>query len=388
MTGGVRVAHVATVDLTVYALLLPQLRAIRDAGYEVSAVSAPGKFVPLVEAEGIRHVAWDHATRAWDPWSDLVAFGELMAILRRERFQVVHTHNAKPGVLGRIAGRLVGASCVANTVHGFDATPDDGLAKRTVFMGAERFAALFSDLELYQSRADLKRAMRSRLVPAHRAVFLCNGTDLSKFDPAAVDPAHAVALRAEVGIDQESLVVGMVGRMVRDKGYRELFAAARAVRAKRPEVRFVAVGDRDPAKADGITDTEIEQARGDIAFLGWRDDVPEVLAMMDVFVLPSWREGVPRSAIEAAAMGKPLVLSDIPGCRQVVRDESEGLLVPPRQPTALAEAILRMVEDPDLRARMGVKARRTAVERFDEQRVIATILEQYERILSRGRVAA
>jgi glycosyltransferase involved in cell wall biosynthesis len=388
MKTGPRVAHVATIDLTVHALLLPQLRGLRDAGYEVTAVSAPGPFVPLVAAAGIRHIAWRHATRAWDPRSDLLALRELAGILRRERFDIVHTHNAKPGVMGRIAARLAGVPCVANTVHGFDATPDDGLAKRVAFMGAERVAALFSDLELYQSRADLRRAVRTALVPSSKAVFLGNGTDLSRFDPRAVDVEVRRAVRAEIGIEEGVLVVGIIGRLVGDKGYRELFQAARAVRACRPDIRFLAVGDRDPAKADGLTQAEIEEAGRDFVFLGWRSDVPSVLSAMDVFVLPSWREGVPRSAIEAAAMGKPLIVSDIPGCRQVVTDGLEGILVPPRDPEALASAILRLAKDPDLRSRMGAAARATAEERFDERRVVTTILDQYDRVLARKRVSA
>jgi glycosyltransferase involved in cell wall biosynthesis len=160
------------------------------------------------------------------------------------------------------------------------------------------------------------------------------------------------------------------------------------VRACRPDIRFLAVGDRDPAKADGLTQAEIEEAGRDFVFLGWRSDVPSVLSAMDVFVLPSWREGVPRSAIEAAAMGKPLIVSDIPGCRQVVTDGLEGILVPPRDPEALASAILRLAKDPDLRSRMGAAARATAEERFDERRVVTTILDQYDRVLARKRVSA
>jgi len=383
---GTRVAHVATIDLTVHALLLPQLKALRDAGYDVTAVSAPGPFVPLVEAEGIRHIAWPHATRAWDPRSDLLAWCELAAMLRRERFHIVHTHNAKPGVMGRIAGRLVGVPCVANTVHGFDATQDDPIAKRVAFMGAERVAALFSDVELYQSRADMRRAVRTALVRRSKAVFLGNGTDLSRFDPSRVGFDAGRSLRGQMGIEDKAVVVGTIGRLVAEKGYRELFCAARAVRERNPGVRFVVVGEPDPAKADGISEAEMARASGDVVFLGWRDDIPSILAMMDVFVLPSWREGVPRSAIEAAAMGTPMILSDIPGCRQVVTDGVEGVLVPVRNPDPLASAIERLAGDPMMRARMGAAARATARERFDERTVVATILDQYERVLARRAV--
>ena len=132
---GNRIVHVATVDLTLRFLLLPQLVALRDAGFDVATISAPGPWVADIEAEGIRHIPWHHATRAWDPREDILAFRELLSIFRRERFDLVHTHNPKPGVMGRVAARLCGVPHVANTVHGFYATPEDRLSKRAVGPG-------------------------------------------------------------------------------------------------------------------------------------------------------------------------------------------------------------------------------------------------------------
>jgi glycosyltransferase involved in cell wall biosynthesis len=130
----IRVAHVATVDLTVRFLLLSQLRRLRDEGYDVTAISAPGPWVGEIEAEGIRFVPWTSATRAWDPRADARAFAELLRTFRRERFDVVHTHSPKPGVLGRIAARAAGVPCVVNTVHGYWATPEDRPARRVPVM--------------------------------------------------------------------------------------------------------------------------------------------------------------------------------------------------------------------------------------------------------------
>ena len=381
MNRPLRVAHLATIDLTHRVLLLGQLRRLRDSGFDVAAVSAPGPWVSYLEHEGIRHIPWRNVTRAWDPRADARAFLELLGILRRERFDVVHTHNAKPGVMGRIAARALRVPCVVNTVHGFDARPDDRFGKRAAFMGLEWIAARFSDLELYQSGEDLDRARRARIAVPPKAAFLGNGTDLSRFDPASVRPEEIGRVRAELGIDQDALVVGTVGRLVRDKGYRELFAAARLVRSTFPSVRFLAVGDRDHAKADVITEDEISRATEDVIFTGWREDMPAVLRAMDIFVLPSYREGVPRSAIEGAAMGRALVLTDIPGCRQIVRHEVEGLLVPPRDAVRLADSISALIADAGLRERLGEAARARALERFDEQRVVARLLDGYGRLL-------
>jgi glycosyltransferase involved in cell wall biosynthesis/ribosomal protein S18 acetylase RimI-like enzyme len=377
-----RVAHLTTVDLTLRFLLLGQLRHLRDLGYEVTGISAPGPNAAALEAEGIRHLPWTNATRSWNLGADLRAFVELWSLLRRERFDLLHTHNPKPGVIGRVAGRLAGVPVVVNTVHGLYATPEDRVGKRAAVLAMEGLAARCSDLELYQSEEDLRWAGRLRLVPGGRAKLLGNGTDLDRFDPSKVGAGRVAGLRGELGLPADALVVGAVGRLVAEKGYRELFAAARMVRQRQPNVRFLVVGAPDLDKADAITGAELEQASADVCFAGWRDDVRDLLAVMDVFVLASWREGMPRSAIEAAALGRPLVLTDIRGCREVARHEREGLLVPPRDPEALAAAVLRLAGDPDLRRRLGEAARERACERFSERRVAERVAGHYRALLA------
>ncbi|MGH2637553.1 MAG: GNAT family N-acetyltransferase, partial [Actinomycetota bacterium] len=328
--------------------------------------------------------AWRHATRSWDPLGDARAFAELVGILRRERFDLVHTHNPKPGVIGRIAARVAGVPCVANTVHGLYASPDDGALRKTAVLGSEWVAARFSDLELYQSEEDLAWAHRWRIVRDRRAVHLGNGIDLDVFDPAAVDRGRLSALRAELGIAEDAPVVGTVGRIVAEKGYREFFAAARVIRAERPEVRFLAIGDVDPAKDDTLSAAELARVADDVVVTGWREDVRDLLALLDVFVLASWREGMPRSAIEAGAMARPLVLTDIRGCREVAGADGGGaVLVPPRDAEQLTDAIRSLLADPALRGRMGSAARRRAVERFDERRVTSTVAASTRRLLGR-----
>ena len=378
-----RVAHLTTTDLTLRYLLLGQLRRLAAEGYQVTGISAPGPNGAALEAEGIRFVPWRNATRAWNPVADVKALAELVALLRRERFDLVHTHNPKPGVLGRVAARAAGVPLVVNTVHGLYATPEDRLRKRAAVLGAEWLAGRCSDLELYQSEEDLRWAARLRLSRKGRSHLLGNGTDVGHFDPARVPPERAAALRRELGIPADAVVVGAVGRLVAEKGYRELFAAARTVRGADPRVRFLAVGAPDLEKADAIGEAELAAAAGDVVVTGWRDDVRDLLAVMDVFVLASWREGMPRSAIEAAAMGRAMVLTDIRGCREVARHDREALLVPPRDPDALAEAVARLTADPALRDRLGSAARARALERFDEAQVAERVIGHYQALFTR-----
>jgi glycosyltransferase involved in cell wall biosynthesis len=273
---------------------------------------------------------------------------------------------------------------LVNTVHGFYATPDDPAARRIPVLALERLAARLSDLELYQSEEDLEWVRRMRLVARDRSAYLGNGVDLSVFNPSLYPPGRLRALRRELGIPEDAVVVGTVARLVAEKGYRQLFSAARAVRAVLPDVRVLAIGAADPEKTDALSQAEIEQVRGIVTFTGWRQDIPSLLALMDVFVLASWREGLPRSAIEAAALGKPLILTDIRGCREVARDGVEGLRVPPRDAVALAAAIELLAKDRNLRERMGAAARARALERFDERKVTDLIVTHYRSLLARG----
>lgn len=376
-----RVAHVATIDLTLWYMLRPQLTALAEEGYEVSAISAPGERVADLEADGVRHIPWRTATRGWNLAADARAFIEIVRILRRERFDIVHTHNPKPGVLGRIAGFLARTPVVVNTQHGFYATPEDPRPRKAAVLAAEWLAARFSDAEMFQSEEDLRWAAKLGIVKAPKALLLGNGINLEQMNPDTVSDETIAKRRAELGIPDDAIVVGAVGRLVAEKGYRELFEAAARVRASHPNVVFLVVGGMDPEKWDSISRDELDRAAEHVVFAGHRDDVRDLLAVMDVFVLASWREGLPRSAIEAAAMGLPLILTNIRGCREVVRDGIEGMLVPPRNTARLAEAIESIVADGLLRGRFGEAARARALERFDERRVVETVKKTYRSLL-------
>ena len=381
-----KVAHLVGSDLSLRFLIRAQLRALRDAGFEVTGISAPGPYAAELEAEGIRHIALRHSRRAWSPLDDARLLQELIAIFRRERFDVVHTHFVKTGLLGRLAAHRAQVPHIINTVHGLYATPDDRPAKRVPVHALERLAARYSHVELYQSAEDLAFSRRKGIVRESRSHLIGNGIDLDRFDPERL-AGERRELRASLGIPEDTLVIGMVGRLIANKGYREFFKAAEQVHRSHPDVVFLAVGGEDPEKDHFLNSDEIEAARTHVTFLGWREDIPACVAAMDVFALPSWREGMPRSAIEAAAAGRPLILTDIRGCREVARHEREGLLVPVRDPIGLAAAIERMVNDPSLRRQLGANARERALARFDERRVVELVVQR-TRALIGGRGTA
>lgn len=377
--------HITTTDMSLVLLLGPQLRAFRDAGYDVVGVSAPGPYVAELASAGIDHVALRHATRSSAPQRDLLALAELCALFRRLRPDIVHTHNPKPGVYGRLAARLAQVPVVVNTVHGLYALPEDRRAKRALVYGLERLCSTCSHAELVQNLEDIEVLGRIGVDRA-RVTLLGNGIDLSLFDPGRVAGAKALGLRQRLGAGPDDVVCGAVGRLVWEKGYAELFAAAAELSRTSPRTRIVVIGPSDPGKHDAVPDAAIDHASSSgVRFLGMRRDLVELYAAMDFYVLASHREGFPRSAMEAAAMGLPIVATDIRGCRQVVDHGVTGLLVPPRDARALAEAIATLSSDAERRRRMAGAARNKAIHEFDQERVIDTTLRTYERLLAARR---
>lgn len=383
-----KVIHVTTTDMSLELLLGPQLRAFADAGYEVVGASAPGPYVERLEADGIRHTPLVNATRAMDPVRDLKAFPELVRVLRRERPDIVHTHNPKPGWYGRPAARLARVPAVVNTVHGLYATEDDRFVRRAGVYALERAAAACSHAELVQNPEDTAVLRRLR-VPAKRLHELGNGIDLARFDPAAPDPAVVATTRKEFGADDDTVVVGAVGRLVWEKGLRELFAATALVRDRLPNLQVVVVGPLDPSKDDGLTTSDLEHitAETGVHFVGERSDMEVVYAAFDAYVLASHREGFPRSAMEASAMATPVLASDIRGCRQVVDHDETGLLFTVANADALAAAMTRIVDDAELRKRLGRAAADKARAAFDQTAQIDLTLATYERLLARRSAA-
>ena len=365
-----KVAHLCTVDLSLRYLLLAQIDACIDRGDEVLGISAAGPDVAMLEERGMRHVALASSTRSMDPLADLRAARELWAVLRRERPDVLHTHNPKPGIYGRIVGRLAGVPRVVHTTHGLYATPQDRFPKRAVVYALEAVASRFSHVELVQSPEDLELMGRLRLAPRRKLRLLGNGVDLSRFRLPA--PGERDEVRAELGLAPDDVVVGLVARLVAEKGVPELLSA---VEQLGPPHRLLLVGPHDPEKADALPESLLDRARaGGAVLAGHRTDVERLYRAMDVFCLPSHREGFPRAAMEAAATGLPVVASDIRGCRQVVDDPVTGRLFPVRDVDALAAALRAVL----VAGAVDPAAPRSKAEaEFDESAVVARVLAAY-----------
>ncbi len=377
-----RVAHVTTVDLSLRYLLLNQLERIREEGYDVVGISADGPDVAEVEAHGIAHFAVP-MTRRFTPLADLRALWALTRVMRRERFDVVHTHTPKAGLLGQLAARLSGVPVVVNTLHGFYFHDGTKPLPRRFYVWMERIAAKCSDTILSQNKEDIATAIAEGIAPAELLKWLGNGIDVRRFDRRRLPGDDLEALRQELGLNANAPVVGFVGRLVEEKGILDLLEAAKLVSQEVPDVQFLIVGPYDEEKPDALRPDVAERygVADRCRFVGMRHDMPELYALMDVLVLPSYREGFPRAPMEASAMGVPAVATDIRGCREAVEHGVNGLLFPAGDADALSSALVGLLHDDTRRAEMGAAGRAMAEQRFDEQKVFERVLDEYERLL-------
>jgi glycosyltransferase involved in cell wall biosynthesis len=377
-----KVVHITTVDMSVRHLLLNQLLALRAAGFEVGAISADGPDLSEVQKAGVPH--WPVSfTRRMTPLRDLKAAWQIWRLCRRERFTIVHTHQVKAALFGQMAARLAGVPIVVNTVHGFYFHEHTPPMKRRAWILVERICASRSDLLLSQNYEDIATAVNNRICRPQQIQHLGNGIDLRRFDPDKIANEQRTRLRTELGIPDGAPVIGFVGRLVREKGILELFEAVRTLRDIHPNLRLLVIGPADTDKLDRLGAASARDfGIADIAiFTGYRHDMPELYSLMDVFVLPSHREGLPRAPMEASAMGVPTVTTAIRGCREVVRTDENGYLVPVRDARALGGAIARVLSDHGLARRLGTRAREIAKRDFDEQVVFARVAAAYANLL-------
>ena len=313
-------------------------------------------------------------TRSASP-RQLEAAAQLAVSLRRDSPDLVHTHTPVGGLVGRAAA-LTWRGPVVHTFHGLPLEgPARSLAER-MFLMAERVLSRRTTHFLSQARGDVARAVALGIARQDDSTVIGNGVDLARFAP---DPAERSALRRSLGIGDADLAILVVARLVREKGVLELADAALALAAD-PRIHVLVAGAPLPSDRTGVGE-DLDQHPVVAALgtrwhrLGYRDDVPGLLQASDIFVLPTYREGLPRSVIEAMASGLPTVTTDIPACRELVQPGETGILVPPRDAPALGRALAALASDPARRTALGTRARKVARAEHDERAVLARQLD-------------
>ena len=374
-----RIVYLATVDTTIRYLLLDQLRHLALRGHDVQVICAPGRTIPEIQQAGIQVHPVD-LTRRTTPRRDAKALWSIVKLLRALRPDLVHTHTPKAALLGQYAALLAGVPRRVHTIHGLYLPAAATGLRRRAFLVLERVTMWPAHAVLSVSAEDVGTCRRYSLCPPERLRYQGNGVDIDRFRPPL--PGERLHARTALEIPDDHRVVGMVGRLVREKGVLEFITAAQSVVSRHPKTTFLIVGDRDVAKADAVTEMDLAHAGSHpwLRILGHREDMPQLYWAMDLLLHPSHREGLPYVPIEASACGLPVIATDIRGCREIVHDGVTGYLVPARDAQALADATCRLLEDETARAAFGRNGRDVAVRTFDQRIVFARVEETYARL--------
>ncbi len=350
---------------------LPLAIAAREAGFHVTVATRVGKDAERIRAAGLDLIPLHWSRRSTHPLRELAALREVIAVFRKVRPHIVHQVAIKPVLYGSVAARVTRVPIIINAVAGlgyvFASQDFKARVLRPILRAAFHLLLDRHNARLIlQNRDDAEQFTRERIVERSR-VTLIRGS--------GVDPSRFTVVPE---LEGPPLVV-LPARMLRDKGVEEFVQAARALRRDGVQARFALVGSPDPENLACIPETQLTewQAEGVIEYWGWCNDMIPVFQQAHVVCLPSYREGLPKALIEAAACGRAIVTTDVPGCREVVTDGDNGLLVSARDADSLARALRRLIEDTALRQAMGRRGRERAEQEFSMTRVIAETFALY-----------
>lgn len=355
---------------------LPLALAAQDAGYDVAVVTHVNNYGEAIRRAGIRLIPFNLSRRGMNLLSELAMLARLIVLYRKEKPDLVHHVAMKPVLYGSLAARLSGVPRVVNALAGlgYVFTSDQLMARLLRPVIGSAFRGLLNSRRsrlILQNQNDRAMFIRKRFINEERIRLIRgSGVDTAVFSPTP-EPS---------GIP----VVMLASRMLWDKGIKEFVEAARQLEARGVDARFVLVGDTDPHNPSAIPKEQLTawHTEGVIEWWGQREDMPTVFSESHIICLPSfYGEGVPKVLIEAAASGRPIVTTNMPGCREIVKNGENGLLVPVRSTAELADAIQSLIENPELRQKMGARGREIVVSEFAVGKVVSETMTVYEELL-------
>ena len=372
----------ANTDWYLYNFRRSLALALREAGHELLLLSPPGEYGARLRALGLRWEPVPMDRRSLNPLREAAVLAHLWRLFRRERPDLVHGFTIKCAVYGSLAARLARVPARVNAVAGMGYVFTNQALKarllRPVVRGLMRLVLNGRGARLILQNNDAMAAFAKAGLarPELTRLVMGSGVDLARFTPRVPS--------VQAGLDVQPTRVVLAARLLWDKGIAEYAEAARQLKAKGLPIRFLLAGAPDPGNPAAIPQATLDgwQGEGLIELLGQVSDMAALFATVDMVVLPSYREGLPKSLIEAAACALPLVTTDVPGCREVVTHEVDGLLVPVKDAKALASAIERLHLDPAWARELGLAARARALREFDEKIVISKTLAVYRELLN------
>ena len=369
-----KVLYFITEDWYFCSHRLPLAIAAKDAGYDVAVVTNVNKHGAAIRQTGVRVIPFNLSRRGMNLLSEFITIARLIVIYRKEKPDLVHHVAMKPVLYGSLAAWLSGASGVVNALAGLGYVFTSDKLKAHILRSVigKIFRGLLNRRTsrlILQNQDDRTLFIRKRFIDEERIRLIRgSGVDTDVFSPSP-EPS---------GIP----VVMLASRMLWDKGIKEFVEAARQLKTHGVKAHFVLVGDPDQHNPSSIPKEQLTfwHKEGVVEWWGWRDDMPSVLAQAHVICLPSYREGLPKVLLEAASCGRPIVASDTPGCREIVHDRENGLLVPVQSTVELANAIQILINNPELRQKMGARGREIVLSEFAIEKIISETMTVYKEL--------
>jgi N,N'-diacetylbacillosaminyl-diphospho-undecaprenol alpha-1,3-N-acetylgalactosaminyltransferase len=354
------------------------MKALLKSNHKVFAICPQGDKNRALQDAGCEVINYEIDRKGLNPFSEKKSIDNIYNAIKPLKLDLLHTFTAKPNIYGTFAAKKANIPVIINLVEGLGSFYIDNSIKniliRSIIERLYKKAFRLSDKTVFVNSDDPQYMLSKKIITKDKVKIIKSvGVDTEYFNPKNIDTSK-LAKSLHVS---DKIVVLMVARAIWHKGVKEFYESAKAL--KRDDVAFILVGDTDEGNHSCADRAYLNS--GDVLWLGHRDDILELTALADIYVLPSYREGVPRTLLEAASMAKPIVSTDVVGCREVVDDGYNGILVPPRSSDALSRAIAKLIEDSSLRETMGKNGRIKAVKEFDIKQIVAQYLELYSKYI-------
>lgn len=364
----------ANTDWYIYNFRLAYAQFLQNQGWEVVFLSPDGEHAAKLREAGFRHIPFEFSRKGINPLQENETIQRIKALYESEKPNLVHHFTIKCVIYGSLAAKEVGIKSIVNSITGlgymFLSNKPHVKVIREIVKHLYRKALSETEV-IFENPDDRDLFLEMELASADRChIVLGTGIDTDHFVPEP--PPNSVPLTI------------LPARMIWDKGVGEFVEAAKMIREEGVKARFALIGNNDTGNPTCIPFDQLTQwqKEGNVEWWGWQDDVPTVISMSHIVCLPSYREGLPKILIEAASCGRPIVTTNVPGCREVVEEGVNGYLVPEKDAGALKEALLKLINDPDTRNRMGNASREIAVQKFSNEIVNSGIFSVYQKAVN------
>jgi len=376
-----KIAFLSHLDLNLYLFRLPIMKKLVEEGHRVYAICPRGDKFDLFAEHGIEAIEYKIQRSSLNPFKELKALYNIYRAIKPLGLDIIHTFTAKPNIYGTIASKMASVPIVINLVEGLGSFYIEDTRKnivvRNIIEKLYKLVFLLSDKVVFVNSDDPEYLSSKEVIKKSKIEIIKSvGIDTEAFNPEKIEESTIERLKRSLNLEDKVIVL-MVARAIWHKGVREYYEAANHL-SKYDNVQFLLVGDIDEGNHSSANKAFLNA--GDVMWLGHRDDILVLTAMSDIYVLPSYREGVPRTLLEAASMAKPIVTTNTVGCREVVKDGENGFLVPVQDSKSLAKKIEYLLSHENERKIMGENGRMTAINQFDQKRVVEQYLRLYNQI--------